>query len=80
MFDDAVEMLLKVGSGAIFVKQDLADAFRHISVSASDWWLLGFLWYDYYMFKRFLPFGLCTSPFILDFFAKSIHWLLMNGD
>ena len=78
-FDDAVEMLLKVGSGAIFVKRDLADAFRHIPVSASDWWLLGFLWYGYYWFERFLPFGLRTSPFIFDLFAKGIHWILMNG-
>lgn len=43
IFDDVVEMLLKVGSGMIFVKQDLADGFRHISVSVSDWWLLGLL-------------------------------------
>ena len=36
-FDNVVQMLLKVGSGAIFVKQDLTDAFHHILVSASDW-------------------------------------------
>ena len=77
-FDDAIEMLLKVGPGAIFVKRDLADAFRHIPVSASDWWLLGFLWHGYYWFERFLPFGLRTSPFIFDLFAKGIHWLLIK--
>lgn len=48
IFDDSMEMLLKVGPGAIFVKRDLADAFRHIPVSASDWWLLEFLWHGYY--------------------------------
>lgn len=71
--DNAMEMLLKVEPGAIFVKRDLADVFRHIPVSASDWWLLGFLWYGYYWFERFLPFGLRTSPFIFDLIAKGIH-------
>lgn len=77
-FDEAIAMLLKVGPNAVFVKQDLADAFRHIPVSASDWWLLEFLWYGHYWFERFLPFGLRTSPFIFDLFAKGIHWLLIK--
>lgn len=77
-FDEAIAMLLKVGLTAVFVKRDLADAFRHIPVSASDWWLLGFLWYGHYWFERFLLFGLRTSPFIFDLFAKGIHWLLIK--
>lgn len=40
---------------------------------------MGFLRYGYYWFQRFLPFGLRTSPFIFDLFAKGIHWILING-
>lgn len=61
-FDGAMTML-KVGPGTVFVKRDLADAFRHIPVSASDWWLLVFMWYGYHWFERFLPFWLRTSPY-----------------
>lgn len=35
-FDEAIAVLLKVGPNAVFVKRDLADAFRYIPVSASD--------------------------------------------
>ena len=66
-------MLLKVGSDTIFVKQNLANAFRHILVSVSYWYLWGFLCYGYYGFERFLPFGLRTFTFIFDLFAENIH-------
>lgn len=78
IFDDGIEMLLKVESGRIFNKQDLVDTFCHIPVSASNWWLLGFFWYSYYWCERFLPFSLRIFSFIFDLFAKDIYWLLIN--
>lgn len=76
-FDDALDALITQGRGAMLVKRDLQDAFRHMPVARSDWWLLGFYWDDHYYFDRFLPFGLRTSPFLFDLLAKALHWILM---
>ena len=71
-------MLLKVGPGAILVKKDLSEAFRHIPVAEEDLWLLGFQWEGEYWVDRFLPFGLRTAPYLFDLFAKGLHWMLWN--
>ena len=76
-FDEAVAALISMGRGAKLVKRDLADAFRHVPVARSDWWLLGFLWQGVYYFDRFLPFGLRTSPYIFDLLAKGLNWILI---
>ena len=77
-FDKAIEAVLRCGPGAVMIKKDLADAFRHIPVAEADWWLLGFYWKGSYWIDRFLPFGLRTSPMIFDLFAKGLHWILLN--
>ena len=76
-YDDAVNALLSKGPGAQFVKRDLKDAFRHIPVATSDQWLLGFYCDGCYWIERYLPFGLRTSPFIFDLFAKALNWILI---
>ncbi len=76
-YDDAVNALLQQGPGAIFVKRDLKDAFRHIPVAISDQYLLGFHCDGLYWIERYLPFGLRTSPFIFDLFAKAINWIMI---
>ena len=73
-FDEAVDALLQQGPGALLVKRDLKDAFRHVPVASSDQWLLGFFCDDFYWLERFLPFGLRTSPFLFDLFAKGVNW------
>lgn len=78
VLDDAIDALLTQGKGAIMVKRDLADAFRHIPIAESDFWLLGFFWAGFYYIDRFLPFGLRTAPFIFDLFAKALHWILVT--
>lgn len=69
-------MVAAAGQGAILIKRDLADAFRHIPIAPTDYWLLGFCWGGTYWMDCFLPFGLRTSPFIFDLFAKGLHFLL----
>ena len=69
-------MVAAAGQGAILIKRDLADAFRHIPVAPDDHWLLGFCWNGTYWIDSFLPFGLRTSPFIFDLFANGLHFLL----
>jgi len=73
IFNEAIEALLRVGKGAILVKRDLADAFRHIPVVESDHWLLGFFWDGSFFIDRFLPFGLRIAPFLFDVFARALH-------
>ena len=75
-FDDVVAMVAAAGQGAILIKRDLADAFRHIPVAPEDYWLLGFHWDNEYWADCFLPFGQRTSPFIFDLFAKGLHFLV----
>lgn len=76
-FDEAVQVLLQQGQGALLVKRDLKDAFRHIPVATSDQWLLAFFCDNAYWLERYLPFGLRTSPFLFDLFAKALHWILI---
>lgn len=75
-FDDGVNALLTQGPGATLIKRDLSDAFRHIPVAKLDYWLLGFYCDESFWIDRFLPFGLRTSPYIFDLFAKGLHWIL----
>ena len=76
-FDEAVDALLQQGPGAILVKRDLKDAFRHIPVATSDQWLLGFQCDGSYWMERYLPFGLRTSPFLFDLFARALNWIMI---
>ena len=78
-FDDAVSKIRAHGQGCLLVKRDFADAFRHIPVAISDRWLLGFRWREFYWMEKFLPFGLRTSPFLFDLFAKGVNWMVIEA-
>ena len=54
-FDDAVAVLLQQGLGALLVKWDLKEAFKHILMAMSDQWLLGFFCDDCYYLEQYLP-------------------------
>ena len=47
-FDDGIAAQLTQGPEAILVRRDLSDAFRHVPVATSDFWLLGFFCNDSY--------------------------------
>ena len=74
--DDAMAALILRGVGAVMLKEDLADAFRHVLVTMSDRWLLGFYWDDIFYTELFLPFGLRTASFLFDLFAKGVRYIL----
>ena len=77
-FNDALDQVRAAGRGAILIKRDLAEAFRHIPIHPADWWLFGFEWRGRKFQERFLPFGLRTAPRIFNFFAEGLHWILAN--
>jgi hypothetical protein len=58
--------LLCAEKGAILMKRDLSDAFRHIPFAESDYWLLGLCWNAIFYIDCFLPFGLRTAPFLFN--------------
>ena len=76
-FDEAIAAVLLIGPGAMLVKKDLSDAFRHIPVAIIDQWLLGFTWDGLFYEERFLLFGLRTALFIFDLFVKALNWILI---
>ena len=71
-FDEAIKAVLKAEKRYILMKNNLANSFRHISVATCDWWLFDISWENIFSNKRFLLFGLCTSPFLFDLFVKVI--------
>jgi len=71
-------LLIKLGSGALFSKIDLKNAFHLISVQQSDWNLLGIHWKDKYFIDTCLPFGLRSAPFLFNKLADAIHWILQH--
>ena len=77
--DDAIAKIRYHGQGCVLVKRDFADAFRHIPVAKGDQWLLGFVWNGIFWAELFLPFGLRTSPFLFDLFAKGLNWMLIRA-
>ena len=76
LFGDALNQVRTAGPGAIHVKRDLADAFRHIPIHLVDWWLFGCEWRGKFFQQQCLPFVLRTAPRIFNFFAEALHCIL----
>ena len=74
--EDAILAIQNMGRGYLLVKRDFESAFRHIPVSPLDSPLLGFQWQSRYYTECVLPFGLWTTPFLLNLFAEVFHWIL----
>ena len=76
--DEAMQRIKKLERGCMLVKKDLANTYHHIPVAKSDWWALGFEWMGIFWFERFLSFGLRTSAFLFDLFAKALNWIILQ--
>lgn len=76
-FDDAVEMVKRLGRNCYMAKLDIKHAFRLCPVHPSDWHLLGYKWKGRYLFDVVLPFGGRSSPFIFNNFANILEWMLL---
>ncbi|GAU90775.1 hypothetical protein RvY_03149 [Ramazzottius varieornatus] len=67
--DDATRIVTELGPGAHVAKLDVKSAFRLIPLRREDWNLLGY-WHDEkFHFDVVLPFGLRSSPGILNWCA-----------
>ena len=78
-FDSAVNIVAKLGQGALLAKLDVKSAFRICPVHPSDWHLLGFSFCDYYFVDLCLPFGLRSSVNRFTQLADTLSWILQNN-
>jgi hypothetical protein len=74
--DTCVELILRLGPGALVAKCDLKDAFRLIPINPADYRLLGFRWADKFFFDKCLPMGCSVSCQIFESFSQSLQWIL----
>ena len=77
-FDEAANLVAKLGKNSFMAKLDIKHAFRLCPVRPSDWPCLGYFWQNHYYFDIRLPFGSRSSPFIFNQFAKALMWILIT--
>ncbi|XP_055338425.1 uncharacterized protein LOC129588283 [Paramacrobiotus metropolitanus] len=76
--DDAVQLLTRMGIGALMCKQDIKHAFRLVPVRPADWPLLGYKVGNHYYYDIVLPFGGRSSPRLFCMISDALHWIVAN--
>ena len=77
-FDEIIAIFIFQKRNAVMFKENLVNAFRHISMIFLNRWLLDFEWMKMYYMKLFLSFDLRIALFLFDLFAKTLHWILIE--
>ena len=77
--DEVVNILNKLGPGAIMGKIYLKNAFCICPVRKEDWALLGVHWRGQYYVDKCLPFGLRSTPYLFNQIAEAIEWILRTN-
>ena len=78
-FDEATDIVHKMGTDCLMSKIDVQHAFRLLPVKQSQWHLLAIRWLNLYYINTRLPFGLRSAPNIFNKFADLICWILHNN-
>ena len=73
--DQAVDIVLKLGRGALLAKIDIMHAYRLIPVHPDDHWLLGMHFEGATFMDTVLPFGLRSAPKLFNAIADSLEWI-----
>jgi hypothetical protein len=73
-FDNAINMVHKLGTGAYMAKADIKSAFNLCPVWPGDFNLLGIKSDEGYWLQKTLPQGASCSCFIFEKFSKFIQW------
>ena len=60
-------------------KIDLKNAFCLIHICPHDWHLLSMQWKGMLYIDTFLPFSLCSAPFLFNQFSDALHWILQHN-
>ena len=67
--DDAIQGILKMGSGTLLAKVDIKNAFHLLPVHPADRSLLGTKWRNMVYIDTCLPFGLRSAPRLFNILA-----------
>ena len=77
--DDAIRMILQLGTGTLMAKVDLKSAFRMVPVHRDDWELLGMHWRNQFFMDTCLPFGLRSAPYLFNEVAMALEWIMKSN-
>ena len=77
-FDEATDLLNKLGCGTLMCKLDVKHAYRLLPVRPDQWHLLCYYWEGKYYVDLVLPFGLRSSGSIFNQFAKLVRWIIQH--
>ena len=77
--DQAVQQILRLGTGTLLAKIDIQHAFRNIPVHPADRKYLGMSWKGNIYVDTVLPFGLRSAPKIFNSVADALEWVLLNS-
>ena len=73
--DQAAELMLRLGRGALMAKVDIDQAYRRIPVHPDDRWLLGIRFEGATYMDTILPFGLRLAPKVFNAVADALEWI-----
>ena len=74
--DWVLDLIRKVGRGALIAKADIENAFRLLPIHPDDHELLGFCFNGYYYYDCCLPMGCSSSCRIFEKFSTSLQWIM----
>jgi len=74
-FEQAANIVRKLGRGCYLAKIDIKAAYRAVPVRPADWPLLGMTWGNRYYFHSTLPFGLRSSCHLWERYATAAQWI-----
>ena len=74
--EDALQMVVACGRGALLVKVDVRKAYRNVPIHPADRPLLGMMWEDHLYIDTALPFGLRSAPKIFTALADAAEWIV----
>ena len=75
-FDEAVQLVASIGSGALMAKTDIKSAFRLLPVHPDDFELLGIKVAGRYYVDKALPMGASCSPALFEKFSTFLEWVI----
>ena len=73
--DQAAELMLRLGRGALMAKADIEQAYRRIPVHPDDCGLLGMRFEGATYMDTVLPFGLRSAPKVFNAVADALEWV-----
>jgi reverse transcriptase-like protein len=77
-FDAGAEFVRAAGKGCWMCKIDITAAYRCIPVRPEDFHLLGMIWAGQYYYDKCLPFGLCSSCAIFEWYSTAAEWIVRH--